>query len=57
MTIPFGEPEPSDALLSKSVTSTRLRAWLTSEPKLMIDVIGLRSSSLDMEQHCLGLGW
>lgn len=29
MTIPFGEPEPSDALLSKSVTSTRLRAWLT----------------------------
>lgn len=29
MTIPFGEPEPSDALLGKSVTSTRLRAWLT----------------------------
>ena len=29
MTIPFGEPEPSDALLSKSVTSTRLRIWLT----------------------------
>ena len=29
MTIPFGEPEPSDARLSKSVTSTRLRAWLT----------------------------
>ena len=29
MTIPFGEPEPSDALLSKSVTTTRLRAWLT----------------------------
>ena len=29
MTIPFGKPEPSDALLSKSVTTTRLRAWLT----------------------------
>jgi len=29
MTIPFGDPEPSDALLGKSVTSTRLRAWLT----------------------------
>ena len=29
MPIPFGEPEPSDALLSKSVASTRLRAWLT----------------------------
>ena len=28
MTIPFGEPEPSDALLNKSVASTRLRAWL-----------------------------
>lgn len=28
MTIPFGEPEPSDGLLSKSVASTRLRAWL-----------------------------
>jgi len=28
MTIPFGEPEPTDRLLSKSVASTRLRAWL-----------------------------
>ena len=28
MTTPFGEPEPSDALLNKSVASTRLRAWL-----------------------------
>ena len=28
MTIPFGEPEPSDALLNKSVSSTRLRSWL-----------------------------
>ena len=30
MTIPFGEPEPSDALLSKSVSSTRLRSWLNA---------------------------
>ena len=30
MPVPFGEPEPSDALLSKSVSSTRLRAWLTT---------------------------
>ena len=29
MTIPFGEPEPSDALLNKSVATTRLRIWLT----------------------------
>ena len=29
MTIPFGDPEPSDAMLGKSVTSTRLRAWLS----------------------------
>ena len=28
MTIPFGEPEPSDELLNKSVSSTRLRSWL-----------------------------
>lgn len=28
MTIPFGEPEPTDRLLSTSVASTRLRAWL-----------------------------
>ena len=30
MTIPFGEPEPSDALMNKSVSSTRLRAWLNT---------------------------
>lgn len=29
MTIPFGEPEPSDRLLNRSVVSTRLKAWLT----------------------------
>lgn len=28
MTIPFGEPEPSDRLLNRSVASTRLKAWL-----------------------------
>ena len=28
MTIPFGDPEPSDALLRKSVSSTRMRVWL-----------------------------
>ena len=28
MTIPFGEPEPSDELLNKSMWSTRLRRWL-----------------------------
>jgi len=30
MTIPFGEPEPSDRLLNQSVSSTRLRAWLNT---------------------------
>ena len=30
MTIPFGEPEPSDALMNKSVSSMRLRAWLNT---------------------------
>ena len=30
MTIPFGPPEPSDVLLNKSVSSTRLRAWLNT---------------------------
>ena len=30
MTIPFGPPEPSDGLLNKSVSSTRLRAWLNT---------------------------
>ena len=29
MTIPFGEPEPSDSLLHQSVATTRLRIWLT----------------------------
>ena len=29
MTKPFGDPEPYDAMLGKSVTSTRLRAWLS----------------------------
>lgn len=28
MTIPFGEPEPSDDLINKSMWSTRLRSWL-----------------------------
>ena len=30
MTIPFGESEPSDRLLNRSVSSTRLRAWLNT---------------------------
>ena len=30
MTIPFGEPEPSDGLLKKSASSVRLRSWLNS---------------------------
>ena len=30
MPVPFGESEPTDALLNKSVASTRLRAWLTT---------------------------
>ena len=30
MTIPFGTPELSDGLLNKSVSSTRLRAWLNT---------------------------
>ena len=30
MTIPFGEADPSDGLLNKPVSSTRLRAWLQS---------------------------
>ena len=29
MTIPFGDPEPNDALLNRSVATTRLRIWLT----------------------------
>jgi len=30
VTIPFGDPEPSDALLRKSVSSTRMRAWINT---------------------------
>ena len=30
MTLPLGMPEPSDGLLNKSVSSTRLRAWLNT---------------------------
>ena len=30
MTIPFGPLEPSDGLLNKSVSSTRLLAWLNT---------------------------
>ena len=30
MTIPFGPPEPSDGLLNKSVSSTRLHTWLNT---------------------------
>lgn len=30
MTIPFGEPEPSDGLLKKPVSSVRLRSWLNA---------------------------
>ena len=30
MTIPFGTPEPSDGLLNKSVSSTRLSIWLNT---------------------------
>ena len=30
MTIPFGDPEPSEALMNKSVSSTRLRTWLNT---------------------------
>ncbi|QNJ14237.1 hypothetical protein SynA18461_01595 [Synechococcus sp. A18-46.1] len=35
MTIPFGEPEPSDALLNKSVLSDRLRFWLNTRLRLL----------------------
>ena len=28
MTIPFGDPEPTDGLLNKSVSSMRLRNWV-----------------------------
>ena len=30
MSIPFGDPEPSDSLLNLSVSSTRLRLWLNT---------------------------
>ena len=30
ISLPFGTPEPSDGLLNKSVSSTRLRAWLNT---------------------------
>jgi len=40
MTIPFGTPEPTDGLLGKSVSSTRLRTWL-----------GTRLRQLAMEQR------
>ena len=35
MTIPFGEQEPSDALLKKSVSSDRLRFWLNNRLRLL----------------------
>ena len=35
MTIPFGTPEPSDGLLKKSVSSTRLRSWLNTRLRLL----------------------
>ncbi len=54
MTIPFGEPEPSDALMNKSVSSTRLRTWLNTRLRQLAiaqriqDACALRSEfSLD----------
>ena len=35
MTIPFGESEPSDALLNNSVSSERLRVWLDTRLQLL----------------------
>ena len=52
MTIPFGTPEPSDGLLNKSVSSTRLRAWLNmrlrqlAEGQRIQDARALRSEFL-----------
>ena len=40
MTIPFGTPEFSDGLLNKSVSTIRLRAWLT--PRLRELAMGQR---------------
>ena len=41
MWIPFGTPEPSDGLLNKSVSSTRLRAWLNTRFR-QLAVVGQR---------------
>ena len=52
MTIPFSTPEPSDGLLNKSVSSTRLRAWLNTrlrqlaEGQRIQDARALRSEFL-----------
>ena len=52
MIIPFGTPEPSDGLLCKSVTSTRLRAWLNTPLRQLalgqriLDARALRSEFL-----------
>ena len=35
VTIPLGEPYPSDALLNKSVSSDRLRFWLNTRLRLL----------------------
>ena len=37
MSIPFGTPEPSDGLLNKSLSSSRLRAWLNSRLRQLAD--------------------
>ena len=37
MTIPFGTPEPSDGLLNKPLSSTRLSAWLNSRLRQLAD--------------------
>lgn len=33
----------------------RLRAWILAQPTLLPNIIGLPSSTLDIQQHCLGL--
>ncbi len=35
MTIPFGTPEPSNGLLKKPVSSTRLSSWLNTRLRQM----------------------
>ena len=35
MTIPFGEPEPPDALVNKSVSSDWLRFWLNTRLRVL----------------------